>query len=83
MVTTIHSRMAPAGSVATASPEGPEVDSVTTCHIKIERAIRSRLASHRWDLSAGESARKVGSPNSAYNGRDEPVKSHAKKSTYR
>jgi hypothetical protein len=41
--------------------------------MKIEIATKSRLASHKCDLSAVESAWKVGSPNSAYNGKDGPV----------
>jgi len=61
--------MADAGSVARAYPEGPEEDSLTTCHIKIEMATKSRPASHKCDLSTVESARNVGSPNSAYNGK--------------
>jgi hypothetical protein len=42
---------------------------LTTCHRKIEIATKSSPASHKCDLSAVESARKVGSPNSAYNGK--------------
>jgi hypothetical protein len=83
IVTMIHSRMAEPGSVARATPEGPAVDSLIVCHMKRTRATRSRLASHRWLLSAGERDRKVGSPNSAYNGKFEPVIFRAKKRTHR
>jgi hypothetical protein len=52
---------------------------LTTCHIKTDIATKSRLASHKCDLSAVERARKVGSPNSAYNGKDEPVRLELRK----
>ena len=60
--------MAEPGSMPMAAPEGPLVDSLIICQMKRERDIRSRPASQRWLLSAGERERKVGSPNSAYNG---------------
>ena len=82
IVTTSQRRMAEPGSEAMPTPEGPLVDSLIICQTKRERAIRSRPASQRWLLSAGERERKVGSPNSAYNGEDEPVILLAKNRTY-
>ena len=68
IVTAIHSLIAEAGLVAIWSGEEPKVSSVTICQVNRESATRSSPASQIWHLSAGERDRKVGSPNSAYNG---------------
>ena len=79
IVTAIHSLIADAGLVAIWSENEPSVASFTICQIKRERATRSSPASQIWHLSAGERDRKVGSPNSAYNGENKPLICFAKK----
>ena len=77
IVTAIHSLIANAGLVAIWSgEEEPNVASVTICHVNRESATRSSPASQIWHLSAGERDRKVGSPNSAYNGENEDHMAH-------
>lgn len=71
IVTAIHSLIADAGLVAIWSGEEPNVASVTISQVNRETATRSSPASQIWHLSAGERDRKVGSPNSAYNGENE------------
>ena len=68
IVTAIHNLIADAGLVAIWSGEELNVASVTISQVKRESATRSSPASQIWHLSAGERDRKVGSPNSAYNG---------------
>ena len=70
IVTAIHSLIADAGFVAISSGEEFNVDSATICQVKRESATRSSPASQIWHLSAGERGRKVGRPNSAYNGEE-------------
>jgi hypothetical protein len=83
IVTAIHSLIADAGLVAIWSGEEPNVASVTISQVKRESATRSSPANQIWHLSAGERDRKVGSPNSAYNGENEVVICLAKKRTHR
>ena len=83
IVTAIHSLIAGAGLVAIWSGEELNVASVIICQVKRESATRSSPANQIWHLSAGERDRKVGSPNSAYNGENEGVICLAKKRTYR
>jgi hypothetical protein len=71
IVTAIHSLIADAGLVEISSGEKPNEASVTICQVKRESATRSSPASQIWHLSARERDRKVGSPNSAYNGENE------------
>lgn len=73
IVTAIHNLIAEAGLVAIWSGDKPSVASFTISQTKRESATRSSPASQIWHLSAGERDRKVGSPNSAYNGENEPV----------
>lgn len=82
-VTAIHNLIADAGLVAISSGDEPSVTSFTISQMKRDIATRSSAASQIWHLSAGESDRKVGSPNSAYNGENEPVICRAKKRTHR
>ena len=82
-VTAIHNLIADAGLVAISSGDEPSVTSFTISQMKRDIATRSSAASQTWHLSAGESDRKVGSPNSAYNGENEPVICRAKKRTHR
>lgn len=68
IVTAIHGLIADAGLVAIWSGEESNVASVINCQVKRESAILAR--------SADERDRKVGSPNSAYNGGNEVVIGH-------
>ena len=83
IVTIIHSLIADAGLVAICSGEELNVISFMISQTKRPSATRSSPASQIWHLSAGERDRKVGSPNSAYNGENEPVICLAKKRTHR
>ena len=83
MVTAIHNLIAYVGLVAIWTAEEVYVASFIICQMKRASATRSSAASQIWHLSAGERDRKVGSPNSDYNGKNELVICFAKKINHR